>query len=121
MKSLDRYKDDILSIFYENSIFLLLYLSKCVLNLLLSAHLTEKAVEKTFVKTKRKFNCLMDPHRTTQWKRRNNVDQTRWVVNLSSQELSNTEEVLRRGLNFAPAPRRIPYVDMTAGMESAAN
>ena len=76
--------------------------------------MTEKTVEKTFVKTKqrqmRKFNCVMDPHR--QRKRRNNVDQTRWVVNLSSQELSNTEEVLHRGLNFAPASRRTLYMDM---------
>ena len=39
---------------------------------------------------------------------------------MSSQELSNTEEVLRRGLNFAPAPRRIPYVDMIAGVETVA-
>ena len=42
-------------------------------------------------------------------------------MNLSSQELSSTEEVLRRGLNFAPAPQRIPYLDMIAGVESVAS
>ena len=42
-------------------------------------------------------------------------------MNLSTRELSSTEEeILRRGLNFAPAPQRIPYVDMVAGVESAA-
>ena len=30
------------------------------------------------------------------------------------------EDVLRRGLNFAPAPLRILYIDMIAGIESAA-
>ena len=39
---------------------------------------------------------------------------------MSSQELSNTEEVPCRGLNFAPAPRRIPYMAMIAGVETAA-
>lgn len=41
------------------------------------------------------------------------------MVNLSSKELSN-REVLRRGLNFAPTPQRIPYVDVIASVENAA-
>ena len=42
-------------------------------------------------------------------------------MNLSSKSLSNDEEeVLRLGLNFAPAPKNLPYTDFIAGVETAA-
>ena len=45
------------------------------------------------------------------------VDKDRWLVNLSSTILVKDEEKL--GPKFAPAPNRIPYTDITAGVEAA--
>ena len=43
----------------------------------------------------------------------------RWASNLSSRTLSTTEkDVLARGLNFAPAPRKIPVPEIVAAVES---
>ena len=42
-----------------------------------------------------------------------------WIVNLSSRTLSPAERsILSRGLNFAPAPRRIPVSRIVAAVES---
>ena len=47
--------------------------------------------------------------------------QARWVVNLSKRALtSGQEEVLKKGLNFAPVPTSFPLQDTIAGMEEAA-
>ena len=44
----------------------------------------------------------------------------RWVINLSSRQLTEEEtKVLRHGFNFAPAPRNIPKEDIIAGVEVA--
>ena len=49
------------------------------------------------------------------------IDQQRWVVNLSSRTLTNMkQQVLRRGLNFTPAPQKIPLMDITAAVEGVA-
>lgn len=48
---------------------------------------------------------------------RNNL---RWVYNESGKELSKEEKsVLERGLNFAPAPRFVPKLDIIAAIEPA--
>ena len=45
----------------------------------------------------------------------------RWVINLSDKTLSKAEEeVLGLGLNFAPAPTKLPLVDIAAGLEEGA-
>ena len=45
----------------------------------------------------------------------------RWVVNLSEHELSEDQKsVLRLGLNFTPAPRKLPLIDTMAGVEIGA-
>ena len=55
---------------------------------------------------------------TTYGEQQQEIDLNKWVVNLSSRTLTNAEErVLRRGLNFAPTPRRIPYIDIIAAVE----
>ena len=42
----------------------------------------------------------------------------RWVVNRSSRELTTDEKVvLRKGLNFAPAPRKVPVTEIVAAVE----
>ena len=46
-------------------------------------------------------------------------DKSRWLVNLSSATLSANEEVLRLSPKFAPSPRKIPYMDIAAGVEAA--
>ena len=41
-----------------------------------------------------------------------------WVINLSSKQLSSPQKsVLARGLNFTPAPHRIPVLQMVAAVE----
>ena len=40
------------------------------------------------------------------------------MVNLTNHSMSQSQEaVLKLGLNFAPAPRRLPLVDMIAAVE----
>ena len=42
----------------------------------------------------------------------------RWVVNLLSKHLLSEEiSVLEKGLNFAPAPQRVPYKEIIAAVE----
>ena len=44
----------------------------------------------------------------------------RWVVNLSGHSLTEDERrVLEKGLNFAPAPRRVPVLDVVTAVENA--
>ena len=45
----------------------------------------------------------------------------RWVVNLSGEKLTNSqEEVLKLGLNFVSAPKKLPILDMVATVEEGA-
>ena len=76
--------------------------------------------EKTFNNTKKphieKFRRMQK--NTTHWEQQQEIDLNKWVVKLSSRTLTDAEEqVLRRGLNFAPTPRRIPYIDIVAAVE----
>ena len=49
----------------------------------------------------------------------NNVDKSKWVVNISSRSLTKTEiEVLQKGPKFAPAPSEIPYKEIVANIEA---
>ena len=49
-----------------------------------------------------------------------NETKDKWVKNLSSRPLNETEkDVLARGLNFAVTPDRIPYAELIAATESA--
>ena len=41
----------------------------------------------------------------------------RWVANLSSKELSPNEAVLKKQINFAVTPERIPVDDIIVGVE----
>ena len=46
----------------------------------------------------------------------------RWMVNLTNLSMSQSQEgVLKLGLNFAPAPRRLPLVDMIAEVEEGSH
>ena len=45
----------------------------------------------------------------------------RWVVNLTDRSLSKSQEdILKLGLNFAPAPTKLPVVDTIAAVEEKA-
>ena len=49
-----------------------------------------------------------------------NIDKSRWVVNLSKHKLTATErKVLERGLNFSDCPNKIPRDSIVAAVESA--
>ena len=62
----------------------------------------------------KKLNNLANEYRNS-----NNVDKTKWVVNISSRSLTKTEvEVLQKGPKFAPAPSNIPYKEIVANIET---
>ena len=48
------------------------------------------------------------------------VDKNKWVINLSSRPLSDTEvSLLKKGLNFAVTPTTIPATEIVAKVETA--
>ncbi|XP_072165864.1 uncharacterized protein [Diadema setosum] len=64
-----------------------------------------------------KFLDLLVP--TTQTRHERAVDTEKWVVNLSSRTLSPTENsLLKKGMSFAIAPKRIPAVEIVSRVES---
>ena len=71
-------------------------------------------MRKTKTRQKRKFEVLVqrnDPRPQTK---------ARWIVNLSSKTLSDDQKrVLSHGMNFAPAPRKIPVPEIVSTVESA--
>jgi hypothetical protein len=81
------------------------------------------------VKQKRKFQRLLE-RKNDKEKERNapisNVSsedrdqiQSKWVVNLSNYTISKDEEsILRKGLNFAVTPKKIPMEEYVIGIES---
>ena len=88
-------------------------------NLLSSLHAKGRAHDKVTAKCKerqkRKFDALME--RVNAETRHRRWDE-RWVVNLSSRPLSTAKkDVLARGLNFAPAPKRVPVAEIVATVE----
>lgn len=81
-------------------------------------HSEEQERKKVKDRQKKKFDKLLqrDGRRTSV------VSSTsdRWVVNLSSKELTLPQQsVLRKGLNFAPAPGRVPVPRIIADVETA--
>ena len=69
-----------------------------------------------------KFNRLRNRVNKEQTAKRStaSVDLSKWIVNLSDHQLTPTQrQVLERGLNFAPAPKRIPTFDIIASVEPA--
>ncbi|XP_071500039.1 uncharacterized protein [Diadema antillarum] len=64
-----------------------------------------------------KFLDLLVP--STQTRHERAVDTEKWVVNLSSRTLSPTENsLLKKGMSFAIAPKRIPAVEIVSRVES---
>ena len=95
---------------------------------LLSTEVQLNKQEKSKTRQKRKFDALL--RSTQQWNdrpraARNGGTQSdsdthpKWVVSLSSRSLSTAEQaILGKGLNFAPAPSRIPAARIVAAVES---
>ena len=85
--------------------------------------------EKCKSRQKRKFDALLTNAR--QWRdgrqtvhgeaaRRTTDSHPKWVVNLSSRPLLDAEQaVLSKGLNFVPAPAKIPTAEIVAAVESS--
>ena len=45
----------------------------------------------------------------------------KWVVNMSNRNITKSqEEVLSLGLNFSPAPRKLPLLDTISSIEAVA-
>ena len=62
---------------------------------------------------KDKFDRLLPSHKN------DNIDKSKWIMNLSSKELTEAQiSVLQRGLNFSVTPRNIPKASMVASIES---
>ena len=79
--------------------------------------------ELTFVNTRERQQQKFERLRLEKSKRdtqQTSTGQDRWVVNLSSRNLSEHEvRVLKKGLNFAPTPTNIAKKDIIAGVETA--
>lgn len=79
------------------------------------AKVHEKTTNECKERQKRKFDRMM---RCVAEGTRPRQPDDRWIVNLSSRMLSAAErKVLARGLNFAPAPRRIPVTEIVTAVE----
>ena len=51
---------------------------------------------------------------------RNTIDCKKWVLNISSKPLTDTEEsALQKGMNFAIAPKKIPIAEIVAAVEGS--
>ncbi len=67
-----------------------------------------------------KFDCLVKKQSTDTEKNETKATKNSWVINKSSTALLPEEkEVLELGLNFAPTPKRVPVIDILAGVEVA--
>ena len=87
------------------------------------ARLSRAAAEKTHAECKQKHVRKLDAllSRSKKKVELRPEGQARWVVNLSKRALtSSQEEVLKKGLNFAPVPTSFPLQDIIAGTEEAA-
>ena len=78
-------------------------------------HLEEVYEERVVKETqKRKFDIILSKKNT-----KTSTAERRWVVNLSSKKSTGSQlDVLKRGLNFAPAPRQIPIPKILAVVEA---
>ena len=85
---------------------------------------SELAAERAFCRTREKqrmkFERMLSKQQKQDNERRDLAQKGKWVQNLSSYNLTEAEEkVLERGMNFAPTPKRIPKMDIVAGVEAA--
>ncbi len=84
----------------------------------------KKGADYVFEKTKanhiKKFDWLVKKQSTHSEKNETKATKNNWVINKSSTALLPEEkEVLELGLNFAPTPKRVPVIDILAGVEIA--
>ena len=79
------------------------------------------AAEKVFVRTREKQRKKFDRQFAEETKRgKESMDKSKWVVNLSERRLSEEEtKVLELGMKFAPAPKKIPTMEIVAQVEDA--
>ena len=92
-----------------------------VTRLLASAHLHTTKVTKC--KQREKFDRLCDKYNNINKDEvsGNNINTDRWVINLSDRTIDNNERsVLRKGLNYAVTPTKLPIADIIAGTEAVA-
>ena len=85
--------------------------------------LSYAAAESSHAKAKLKHTRKLDRLRDTQDKHRELCLQglERWLINLTNRPLSKTQEdTLRLGLNFTPAPTKLPLVDTKVAVEERA-
>ena len=62
----------------------------------------------------KKLNNLANEYRNS-----NNMDKTKWVVNISSRLFTKTDvEILQKDPKFAPAPSKVPYKEIVANIEA---
>lgn len=75
--------------------------------------------DKIFQETKIRHNKKLERLINRNTKRKRNVN-PKWIVNKSSRNLNESEKsILSKGLNFAPAPRKIPVEKFIIETESA--
>ena len=91
-------------------------------------HLVEKIHEnlykKSFELTKkrhiRKFNELISKNKVTQSSATNITDKTKWVINMSSRQLTHYEtNLLAKGLNLSITSKTLPNKDIIATIKDA--
>ena len=90
-----------------------------VTRLLASAH--QHTTEVTKCKQGEKFDRLCDKCNKVNKDEvsGNNINTDRWVINLSDRTIDNNERsVLRKGLNYAVTPTKLPIADIIAGTEA---
>jgi hypothetical protein len=83
--------------------------------------------DNTKTRQRRKFDSLVNKRKAVQMKLKEQtnakssvVDKNRWVMNVSSKELSDTEvSVLKKGLNFAITPKKMPIKEVITSTETA--
>ncbi|XP_045535026.1 uncharacterized protein LOC123721196 [Papilio machaon] len=79
----------------------------------------QRTSELRTTKLERKFSFLVDK-KSQRESIGGSYDITKTVINLSNKELSpSAVNILEKGLNFAPSPRRIPYEKVIGGIEEA--
>ena len=86
-------------------------------------NLSYRAAERTHNETKRTQILKLERLANHRSRRRELRPEglERWVVNLTDRTLTPAQEdVLKLGLNFAPAPSKLPFTDTMAAVESGA-
>ena len=84
---------------------------------------SERVFNKTKDRQQRKFHKLLQKKQSSVLPTNtSSIDKNKWVVNLSSRPLSDTEvSLLQKGLNFAISPTSIPATEIVVKVESGIN